>query len=311
MADVSHRKILVIKLGALGDIVLALGPFAAIREQHRDANIVLLTTPSFEKFLEPSGYFDKIWTDTKPALWQVPNWLKLKSRLRRSGFTLVYDLQTSDRSGWYFRLFGKQYRPDWSGIVIGCSHPHTNLNRDFMHSIERQNEQLAMAGIPSVPSADLSWVTADSSRFGLRDCFVLLVPGGAPHRVAKRWPANCYAELACRIIKQGAQPVILGSAGEVALAHEIKARCPEAIDLCGQTELADLAVLARDAAGAVGNDTGPIHMAAAAGCPTVVLFSSVSDPALTAPRGPSVEVLCQNNLANLSIESVAAALRLR
>jgi len=69
-------------------------------------------------------------------------------------------------------------------------------------------------------------------------------------------------------------------------------------------------VLARNAAGAVGNDTGPTHMAAAADCPTVVLFSGASDPALTAPRGLSVEVLRQQNLANLSIESVAAALRL-
>ena len=180
-----------------------------------------------------------------------------------------------------------------------------------MHSIERQNEQLAIAGIASVPSADLSWVTADSSRFGLRNCFVILVPGGASHRLAKRWPANCFAKLACRIIENGAQPVILGSAAEASLAQEIRAHCPEAIDLCGQTELADIAVLARNAAGAVGNDTGPIHMVAAAGCPTVVLFSGESDPTLTAPRGPSVDVLRQNNLADLSIESVAAALRLR
>lgn len=310
MTSVSHRNILVIKLGALGDVVLALGPFAAIRKQHRDANIVLLTTPAFEQFLEPSGYFNQIWTDTRPAFWQVPDWLKLKSRLRKRGFTLVYDLQTSDRSGWYFRLFDKQHRPEWSGIVHGCSYPHTNPSRDFMHSIERQNEQLAIAGITSVPPADLSWVTADTSRFGLRKRFVIFVPGGSPHRLAKRWPANYYAELAVRIMENGAQPVILGSSAEAPLAREIVTCCPEAIDLCGQTKLEDIAVLARNAAGAVGNDTGPIHMVAAAGCPTVVLFSGVSDPALTAPRGASVDVLRQKNLGNLSIESVAAALRL-
>ena len=97
---------------------------------------------------------------------------------------------------------------------------------------------------------------------------------------------------------------------EAPLAEEIALCCPEAIDLCGKTELEDIAVLARNAAGAVGNDTGPTHIAAAAGCQTVVLFSDASDPALTAPRGASVAVLRQKNLSDLSIESVAAALRL-
>jgi ADP-heptose:LPS heptosyltransferase len=311
MADDPQQNILVIKLGALGDIVLALGPFAAIRQHHPDAKITFLTAPAFENFLQPSGYFDEIWTDRRPSLLQVSDWLNLKSRLRQGSFSRVYDMQTSDRSGWYFRLFGSQRRPEWSGIARGCSHPHANPDRDFMHSIERQDEQLAMAGIPSVPSADLSWVTADIARFDLDERYVLLVPGGAAHRLAKRWPGARYAELACTLAGQGMQPVILGSNAEAPLAQEIMSSCSSAKDLSGQTDLADIAVLAREAAGAVGNDTGPIHMTAAAGCPTVVLFSAASDPALTAPRGTEIEILQRDNLADLSVESVAAALRLR
>ncbi len=311
MVDDPHKNILVIKLGAFGDIVLALGPFAAIRQHHPDAKITLLTTAAFEAFLEPSNYFDAIWIDTRPALWQVPKWLELKSRLRQGGFSRVYDMQTSDRSSWYFRLFGSRYSPEWSGIARGCSHPHANPDRDFMHSIERQDEQLAMAGISSVPPADLSWVTADTKRFDLADRFVLLIPGGAPHRLAKRWPVKRYAALAHGLADQGIQPVILGSASEAPLAQDIVSTCSLARDLCGQTALADIAVLARDAVGAVGNDTGPIHMIAAANCPTVVLFSAASDPALTEPRGAEVEVFRRDNLAELSVEAVAAALRLR
>ena len=311
MADDPQQNILVIKLGALGDIILALGPFAAIRQHHPDAKITLLTTPAFRAFLESSGYFDEIWMDSRPSLLQVSDWLNLKSRLRQGSFSRVYDMQTSDRSGWYFRLFGSQRRPEWSGIARGCSHPHANSDRDYMHSIERQDEQLAMAGIPSVPSADLSWVTADTGRFGLEKRFVLLVPGGAPHRLAKRWPAERYAELAQTLAGLGIQPVILGSSAEAPLAREIMSTCSSAKNLCGQTDLADIAVLAREAAGAVGNDTGPIHMIAATGCPTVVLFSAVSDPSITAPRGTVVEVLRRDNLADLSVESVAAALSLR
>lgn len=311
MADDPQQNILVIKLGAMGDIILALGPFAAIRQHHPDAKITLLTTPAFRAFLESSGYFDEIWTDSRPSLLQVSDWLNLKSRLRQGSFSRVYDMQTSDRSGWYFRLFGSQRRPEWSGIARGCSHPHANSDRDYMHSIERQDEQLAMAGIPSVPSADLSWVTADTGRFDLEKRFVLLVPGGAPHRLAKRWPAERYAELVQTLAGLGIQPVILGSSAEAPLAREIMSTCSSAKNLCGQTDLADIAVLAREAAGAVGNDTGPIHMTAATGCPTVVLFSAVSDPSITAPRGAVVEVLRRDNLADLSVESVAAALSLR
>ena len=311
MADDPQQNILVIKLGAMGDIIMSLGPFAAIRQHHPDAKITLLTTPAFRAFLESSGYFDEIWMDSRPSLLQVSDWLNLKSRLRQGSFSRVYDMQTSDRSGWYFRLFGSQRRPEWSGIARGCSHPHANSDRDYMHSIERQDEQLAMAGIPSVPSADLSWVTADTGRFDLEKRFVLLVPGGAPHRLAKRWPAERYAELVQTLAGLDIQPVILGSSAEALLAREIMSTCSSAKNLCGQTDLADIAVLAREAAGAVGNDTGPIHMTAATGCPTVVLFSAVSDPSITAPRGTVVEVLRRDNLADLSVESVAAALSLR
>ena len=94
------------------------------------------------------------------------------------------------------------------------------------------------------------------------------------------------------------------------LGIRIKSKCSGTINLCGKTKLDDLVVLGREAVFAVGNDTGPIHMVAATGCRTVVLFSAESDPALTAPRGEDVSLLRQENLSELSVESVAAALRL-
>lgn len=307
----SPERILVIKLGALGDVILALGPFAAIRRHHRNAHITLLTTPAFAGFLESSPYFDEIWSEARVPPWNPAGWMALRRRLRGGAFERVYDLQTSDRSGWYFCLLGPGQRPEWSGIAPGCSHPHANPRRDFMHSIERQNEQLAMAGIEQVPDADLSWMEADIGRFGLTGRYVLLVPGGAPHRPAKRWPADRYAALAMYLVTAGVQPVLLGTAAEADIAREIAGTCPGVRDLTGETAIPDLAVLARGAAGAVGNDTGPMHLIAAAACPSVVLFSGESDPALTAPRGRSVTVLRGADLAALSVESVEAALSLR
>ena len=304
-------RILVIKLGALGDMVLALGPFAAIRRDHADAHITLLTTAPYVDFLKPSKYFDEIWVDDRPALLQPDRWWALRKRLRGGCFDKVYDLQTSDRSGWYFRLMGPGARPQWSGIAAGCSHPHANPKRDFMHSIDRQNEQMAMAGLNDVPATDLSWVTAPIDRFELSDRFCLLVPGGAPHRPAKRWPAENYGALAAKLAADGIQPVILGTADETPLASVIISNCDRAVDLTDRTSLAEIAALARAASGTVGNDTGPMHMIAAAGCPSVVLFSGASDPSLTAPRGPDTKILHCKSLVDMKLDEVAAALSLR
>lgn len=304
-------RILVIKHGALGDIVLAMGPFAAIRNAHRDAHITLMTTGPYEEFARTSGYFDSILVDPRPGPLQPWGWLNIRRQLRAGRFDRVYDLQTSDRTAWYFRLMGPGPRPEWSGIARGCSHPHANPGRNRLHSIERQRDQLAMAGVGEVPCTDLSWAKADVSRFALPDRFVLMVPGGAAHRPRKRWPAANFARLAETLPGRGVRPVILGTAAESDAVAEILAACPEATDLSGRTAITDLAALARDAAAAVGNDTGPMHIIAAAGCPSVVLFSSDSDPEITRPRGPSVTVLQRDNLGTLPVSEVAGSLSLR
>ncbi len=92
---------------------------------------------------------------------------------------------------------------------------------------------------------------------------------------------------------------------------EIAEGCAEALDLCGQTSFEEIVVLARRAAVAVGNDTGPMHLIAATRCPSVVLYSSVSDPARTAPRGPSVTMVQRASLAELAVATVMAEIRLR
>jgi ADP-heptose:LPS heptosyltransferase len=303
-------RILVIKLGALGDFVLATGPFAAIRAAHKEENIVLLTTAPFEEFAIASGYFDEVWVDERPSRLNLVAIQRLRRRLRRGKFYRVYDLQTSNRSSWYFRLMRGFLRPQWSGIAFGCSHPHTNRARNRMHTIERQADQLAVTGITETPFPDLSWATADLTRFDLPDRFALLIPGGAAHRPGKRWPAERYRELAAELAKIDVLPVIAGGPDEIALAAEI-ADGTGAKSIAGETSFIEIAALARAAAGAIGNDTGPMHIAAISGCPSVVLFSGESDPAITAPRGDDVQVLRREKLADLPVSEVAEALSLR
>jgi ADP-heptose:LPS heptosyltransferase len=204
-------------------------------------------------------------------------------------------------------------RPEWSGIARGASHPHANPRRDFMHTLERQADQLAMAGIAAVPAPDLSWALrpgagADIARFNLPTAMMLLVPGGAAHRPEKRWPAGRYAQLAALIARRGVAPVIIGGADERAAGREIAREVPAAHDLTGQTSFAEIVGLAAAARYAIGNDTGPLHLIVAAGCPATVLYSAASDPALTQPRGDKVTVLRRDNLAALTVDEVAATL---
>ena len=178
-----------------------------------------------------------------------------------------------------------------------------------MHTIDRQREQLSLVGITDVELPDLSFLPdIDPGNFGLPDRFALLAPGGAPHRPDKRWPPEHFATIANRIAEGGTIPVILGTEAEAAAAAVIEEACPAAISLLGKTSLLDVVPLARRAAFAVGNDTGPMHLVAAANCPSTVLFSDASDPALCGPRGAEVQILRRGILSDLSPEEILATL---
>ena len=284
-------KILVIKLGALGDFIQTCGPFQAIRNYHGDAHITLLTTAPFTSMACSSGWFNEIWVDDRPVWYQFSAWLALRRRLIEGHFERVYDLQTSDRSGWYFRQFPKKDRPEWSGIVRGCSHPHTNPRRNFMHTIDRQAEQLRMAGVENVSCANLDWLDADITDFGCPEKFALLVPGGAVARTQKRWPLGGYVALAQRLMKCGVGVCLIGDASESELQNSIGKSAVGVIELAGKTDFAQIAALARRSYVTIGNDTGPMHIIASCGVPTVVLFGNASNPALCAPRGSNVVVV--------------------
>jgi ADP-heptose:LPS heptosyltransferase len=298
----TRRKILVIKLSALGDFVQALGPAAAIRQHHAADEVTLLTTRAFAGLAQQSGLFDKITIDRRPKLFEIGGWAALRRVLRNNRFDRVYDLQTSDRSSFYSWLFLPGHPPEWSGIAWRCSHPHANLGRYPQHTIDKQAEQLLMAGIHPTPLP-----RCPASRrplpAGLKQrAFFILIPGSSPRHTAKRWPAKRYGELARQLFEaSGLLPVIVGGAGEEGLAAEISAACPAAIDLVGRTELTSLVDLADAAAFAIGNDTGATHIAAIGGQPVVVLFSDASDPSRCVPRGREIHVLSSPRLDDLPV----------
>ncbi len=302
-------RILVIKLSALGDVILAMAAFARIRAAHPDAHITLLTTPPYEDIARESPWFDEVEADGRPR--DLAGFFTLIGRLRRARYARVYDLQANDRTNLYFQAL-RPLPPIWSGTAFGCALPHRSPDRMKMHTLEREADQLRAAGIwpdaPTSPGAapgpDVSWLSrpADAND-PLQRPLALLVPGASAKRPRKLWPADAYGVLARSLLSEGLEVLILGGEAESPLADTIRAAAPGARNLTGQTSLADIARLGAQARLAVGNDTGPLHLIAAAGAPTLALFSNDSDPSLCAPRG-RVEILQANELSELTAKTV-------
>lgn len=302
-----HKRILIIKLGALGDFIQALGPMAAIRRHHPDAEITLLTTKPFISFGLACGYVDHVWTDTRPGWKNLKGWLELRRKLRGGRFERVYDLQNNDRTALYLKMMGPRHT-EWVGAAPGASHRNDDPARTRGTALAGHVQTLALAGIHDIVLDDLRWAHGDFAHFvnkeGLQRPYVLLVPGSAPERLEKRWPAENYAQLARIVDGWGYQPVLIGTHHESELGQRICALHPRTLNLMGKTALFDLVVLARHAAGAIGNDTGPMHLIAPTGCPALALFSKHSLPHRHAPQGPHVKTHQVDDLKTLKVEDV-------
>lgn len=304
------KKILVIKLGALGDIILAMEAFHAIRAKHAEEHITLLTRKPFVKLASQMPWFNEVLVDASPKFYQIGKILKFRKVLREGGYTRVYDLQGNDRSGFYFKLMGRG-QPEWCGTVKGCSHRRHDHRRDPVQATERMLRFLESVDVSRAGAPELGWLTGDVDGLGLPEKYVVLVPGCAPQHPHKRWPAEHFAKLAGMLEEKGIGAVALGTSVDAEVIEEIREICPSVVSLAGKTDIGQLAEVAKRAEGAVGNDTGPIHIAAVAGAPTLSLMSGRSDPKRMTPRGPDVGFLQKEDLNDLSPAEVMESLRMR
>ncbi|RIJ17107.1 glycosyltransferase family 9 protein [Henriciella mobilis] len=316
----SAKRVLVIKLSALGDFVLALGAMRAIRENHPKAVMTLLTTPPYEGLAKATGFFQHIETDGRPK--GVKATRELLKRMKAARYDIIYDLQTSGRTANYFKALNLPFStpPLWSGHAEGSAFFHDNPQRGNMHSIDRLADQLKTAGIGPdkvkggwPPMPDMSFVRRSQGDkpsltpafFSVKEPFALFIPGASAHRSAKRWPAERFGGLAKHVADAGITPVIIGGKAESEIAVEINRIEPRARNIVTRTDLFQIVALAEKALFAVGNDTGPMHMAALSGCPGVALFAtSESDPEKACPRGSNIIVAKADTLDELSVRDV-------
>jgi len=311
------QKVLVIKLGGLGELVQAFPAFERIRAAHPNAKITLLTTQPYAALARLSPFFNQVEDDGRPH--GPGGWAALVVRLRHARYDRVYDLQNDAGSKLIFQAL-RPNPPPWSGTALGCALPHRNAHREHMHLLERQADQLKDAGIwpdapvrpLSAPPPDISWILARSPQprstpaAGARRPLVILAPGSSAKSPEKRWPIERYGELARRLQEAGDDVVVIGALQEAALAHAVQRLAPRTRDLTGRTDFAQIAALGARAALAVGNEVGALHLIAAAGAPTIALFSNASDPTLAAPRG-HVTVLQSPDLKDLPVDTVVRA----
>lgn len=273
------QKILIIKHGALGDFVLETGAMFDIRRRHPEAELHLLTASAFVKMAQKMEIFADILVDNRDS--HLP--LGILRRLARNGYDVIYDLQCSNRTRKrYFSLLRwlscKPYQ--W---VDGRTKVATTITKRRAWGCGRAVTETLQ--IPAWTPTDLSFLQSDNPELEkLPERYVLLVCGCSPTHPYKRWPVQNYCALAQRLAERGVASVLIGTNAEAAEIGAVTSACPAAVSLLNKTALLDVPEIARRALATVGNDTGPSHMAAMSGGPTIAIYDNRTRNSTT--RGP-------------------------
>ena len=281
-------RVLIIKLGAFGDVILACGAISDIRRHHPEAEITILTSKPYDRVLARHPGIDKVLIDPRKPRWQVWHLLALRQQLCDQGFDTVYDLQDRPRTRGYRRWL----------------EPVTWVGSDerIKGALERHAAQLEAAGLTIHDSLSprLNWLQEPVG--DLPERFVLLIPGCSAKHPQKRWPY--YDQLAEQLTHKGIACVTVPGPDELDLCQSIPAQMllnPDGKPL----SFGQLATVAAKAAFVVGNDTGPTHVAAWSGAPGLALFGPHA-PAENTSIGRVWDVIEVDDLPALNVETIAA-----
>ena len=283
------NSILVIKMSALGDIIHALPSLHSLRTMFPEAAIHWVVEPRFKDLLPGPPWIDSTIFFDKAALKPgklIGGLLDLRRRLKAAAPDLVIDLQGLLKSTLCAVLSGCSNRLGYCEMREGSrffTRPIKGPNATG-HVIERYRDVIRSLGpVPGelfFPLPDF----ADEAEQAKGNLAALKL-GGPPAIIfpgagwsSKLWPPENYAILARELSAKGLPVVIGGSSADGPAAQEIiaKARPLDIPDLTGSTSLKGLMGLVSQAAVCVGADTGPQHIAAAVGTPTVTLFGPSS-----------------------------------
>ncbi len=292
-------RILIVRLGALGDIIHAIPVAAAIRRADPEARIDWLVSASHREILElVPAVSNLISVNDRPGAGGGRSILAAVGELRRARYDVALDLQGLLKSaafalasgarriigfsGAHAResaaawLYTETYDPGRGGVRASGETMHVvRMNLGFL---ERLGIEAGEPEFPiRIPDSAVAAEVADRTQ----GRYALLNPGAAwPN---KRWPPDRFAAIARHLRDTHALPsVALWGPGEEALAQAIVGGAAGAAQLSPRTSVRDLVALARGASLMVSGDTGPTHIAAAVGTPIVGIYG----PTWPARNGP-------------------------
>jgi heptosyltransferase I len=316
------KRILLIKLSAIGDVVHTFPLLNKLRQRYPQARIDWLVTPALAELLADNPAISNV-TEFVRDEWSKPWRLapyasaaRLIAQLRAVQYDLVLDLQGQLRSGVFAFASGAPVRigfdrprasrwqalqrkiPDearrhaWQGAREGSflayTH-HVDLPTLDMHPVDRYLRFGAALGLDT-KSADFAFpIPAEATNRidALLDYYEiaksrLVVMAPGTNWPTKQWRADAFAEVARHFLGKKFAVALIGSGGEHELCAEIAKLAPGTINLAGETTLAELAALIRRGAICVSNDSGPMHMAVALDRPVVAVFGP-TDPIWAGP----------------------------
>jgi len=328
MAD---QRIVVVRLGSLGDIVHTFPAVAGLRDSFPGAEIVWLTHPRWVDLVVSSSLASEVWPVDSRDLSSVR---RVIGKLHASRWDAAIDYQGLWKSAFLPFFGGASKRIGFSSATIrefGVPILYTDrVDCRTIHIADQNGELSLRAGAKQpvgrfalqVADADAVRVRVDLSKEGLSQ-YVVLTPGGGWR--SKCWPAERFGALCQRICEEiGLRCVINYGPGEESLAAEVQSASGDAKPVSYDGEMRTLKALLRDARCIVGGDTGPLHLAVALGTPAVALFGP-TDPVRNGPYPPGEIVLRSPNavttygrsqstdpsLLDLSVDEVLAAVKRR
>jgi heptosyltransferase II len=293
-------KILIRCPNWVGDSVLAIPAMKAMRAQFPNTEITLLARPWVAGLFTSAPFIDQVWSEPKTS--GLGGWSRITREIRRRQFDLAVLLPNSFESALAIYLGGVPprvgYAPAGRRCLLTTALRPGNTMRHQVHYYLDLVKTLSVA--VDRPSIDLT-ATADEKKTarkllaaeGIPESapFLVLNPGAA-YGSAKRWSDDRFAEVGKRLAQEFHLGIaIVGSESERPIAESIqkKMNLPVAV-ITGKTTLETLIGVLSESSLTITNDSGPMHIAAALGKPTIAIFGP-TDEHVTGPFGRQARIV--------------------
>lgn len=286
------QSILLIRLRSIGDTVLMTPCLAALKAWRPDLHISVMSESLAAPLLEGHPLLDQLIVARQSLRARA----SLITQLRKERFDLAFNMHGGSTGTILARLTGPRHSVGYRGLPLSwmlsdrAPSPDVILRRSRIHSVEQQLALLGWSGVPwpeSRPQLSLAVNPEVKARMRARlepliaGGFGCVVPGAAFE--SKRWTAQGFAAVADHLKERwNLSCVVVAGPGQEKLAHEVASATRAEANVLFGLSLKELAALLEMARVFVGNDSGPMHVAAALGCPIVAVWGS-SEPTVWHP----------------------------